>query len=156
MRAAIYHTHGGSDVLQVLDVPTPEPATGQVLVEVAACSLNHLDLLQRRGPALIPGYSLPHIAGMDVAGTVVAVGPDTAGGPEGIVVGDRVVVNPAIGCGACSSCLLGADGKCEVAVVIGGNQAGGYAEHVAVPITNVHRIPADVSSPTQPSCRRCG
>ncbi len=145
MRAAIYHTHGGSDVLQVLDVPTPEPATGQVLVEVAACSLNHLDLLQRRGPALIPGYSLPHIAGMDVAGTVVAVGPDTAGGPEGIVVGDRVVVNPAIGCGACSSCLLGADGKCEVAVVIGGNQAGGYAEHVAVPITNVHRIPADVS-----------
>ena len=47
MRAAIYHTHGGSDVLQVLDVPTPEPATGQVLVEVAL-SLNHLDLLQRR------------------------------------------------------------------------------------------------------------
>ncbi len=141
MRAAIYHAHGDADVLTVQEVPTPEPAPGEVLVEVRACGLNHLDLLQRRGPALIPGFVLPHIAGMDVSGVVVATGDGVDGSTT---VGTRVLVNPAIGCGTCAACLIAEDGKCERAVVIGGNRDGGYAEYVAVPAANVHPIPDDV------------
>lgn len=146
MRAAIYHGHGDADVLAIEHVPTPEPGPGEVLVQVKACGLNHLDVLQRRGPALIPGFELPHIAGMDVAGVVVAVGPhaDLVTASE-VREGDRVVVNPAIGCGHCAACVIAEDGKCERAQVVGGNRDGGYAEYVVVPVANVHRIPDDVA-----------
>jgi NADPH:quinone reductase-like Zn-dependent oxidoreductase len=137
MRAALHHTYGDTDVLVVEDVPTPEPGPGEVLIEVAACGLNHLDVLQRRGPALIPGFALPHVAGMDVAGTVVA------GVTE--LVGQRVLVNPAIGCGTCSFCTSGSDGFCTAAGVIGGNLPGGYAQYVVAPAANVFPIPDAVS-----------
>jgi NADPH:quinone reductase-like Zn-dependent oxidoreductase len=140
VKAAVYHVHGDADVLQVEDVPTPEPRPGEVLVKVAACSLNHLDVLQRRGPALIPGYRLPHIAGMDVAGTVEGYGEGA-----GVDIGDRVLVNPAIGCGECGPCRVAEDGKCESPLVVGGNRDGGHAEYVVVPAANVHPVPDDVS-----------
>lgn len=143
MKAMLYRTHGDSDVLEFSDVPTPEPTIGEVLVRVDVCGLNHLDVLQRRGPALIPGFELPHIAGMDIAGTVVAMGEATVDSP--IKQGDRVVVNPAVPCGQCAECLLGADGRCGQVRVIGATCAGGYAEFVAVPIENVHPVPDDVS-----------
>jgi NADPH:quinone reductase-like Zn-dependent oxidoreductase len=123
MKTVLYRAHGEVDRLEFTDVPTPQPGPGEVLVRVAACGLNHLDVLQRRGPALIPGYTLPHIAGMDVAGVIESCGP----GVEGCEQGDRVVVNPAIGCGECADCLRGMDGRCSDAQVIGGNIAGGYA-----------------------------
>src|SRR3546814_4539807 len=90
MRAAVYETFGAIDVLEVREVPDPSPGPGEVLLEVAAAAINHLDILQRRGPALLPGFALPHIAGMDVAGTVSAVGP----GVDRALVGRRVLVNP--------------------------------------------------------------
>jgi NADPH:quinone reductase-like Zn-dependent oxidoreductase len=138
VRAAIYYEHGDADVLTIAQVPTPEPAAGEVLIEVKACGLNHLDILQRRGPALIPGFELPHIAGMDIAGVVVAVGSGVGPSPA---VGSRVLVNPAVNCGLCPACVIGEDGRCEQMVVLGGNRAGGYAEFVTVPATNVHAIP---------------
>ncbi|MCF8538294.1 MAG: zinc-binding dehydrogenase [Candidatus Nanopelagicales bacterium] len=145
MKAAIYHEHGDADVLRFEDVPTPEPGPGEVLILVKACGLNHLDVLQRRGPALIPGYALPHIAGMDVAGLVAAVGPhaELVTASE-VREGDRVLVNPAISCGHCAACVIAEDGKCERATVVGGNRDGGYAEYVVVPVANVHRIPDGV------------
>lgn len=146
VKVAVYHEHGDADVLRIEDVPVPEPGPGEVLVQVKACGLNHLDVLQRRGPALIPGHALPHVAGMDVAGTVVAVGPhaDLVTATE-VREGDRVLVNPAIGCGHCAACVIAEDGKCETAEVVGGNRDGGYAEYVVVPVANAHRIPDHVS-----------
>ena len=76
MKAALYRTHGGVDVLEVTDVADPVPGPGEVVVAVRATSLNRLDVLQREGPPLLPGFQLPHIAGMDVAGEIVAVGAD--------------------------------------------------------------------------------
>ena len=49
MKAIQYDHHGASDVLQYADVPDPEPGPGDVVVDVAACALNRLDLVQRRG-----------------------------------------------------------------------------------------------------------
>jgi len=137
MRAALHRVFGGVDVLEVTDIADPVPGPADVLLAVRATSLNRLDVLQRRGPALLPGFTLPHIAGMDVAGEVVAVGRDV----ERVRTGDRVVVNPALQCGACAACLAGDDGFCPSVKVVGGNHPGGYAELVVVPATHVYRIP---------------
>lgn len=137
MKAASYDHHGGPEVLTLTSVADPVPGPGEVVVDVAATGVNRLDLLQRQGPGMLPGYELPHIAGMDLAGTISAVGPDV----DGARIGERVVVNPAISCGACAACLAGEDGLCAAPVVIGGSRAGGYAERCAVPATHALVIP---------------
>jgi NADPH:quinone reductase-like Zn-dependent oxidoreductase len=139
MRAVRHHVHGGLDTLVVDEVPVPAPGPGEALVRVVACSLNHLDVLQRRGPALIPGFSLPHTAGMDVAGIVEALG-DPAG-PASVEVGSRVVVNPAVPCDDCPTCRSGRDGQCPGTRVIGGTIPGGYADYVVAPVANLHPVP---------------
>lgn len=142
MRAVRHHVHGDLDALQLDEVPVPEPGPGEALVRVVACALNHLDVLQRRGPALIPGFTLPHTAGMDVAGVVEAYGPGTD--PGALTTGSRVVVNPAIPCWNCDTCRSGHDGQCPTAAVIGGTLPGGYADYVVVPVANLHPVPDSV------------
>jgi NADPH:quinone reductase-like Zn-dependent oxidoreductase len=137
MKAVLHRSFGGPEVLEHVELPDPWPGPGEVLVEVRATALNRLDVLQRQGPALLPGFSLPHIAGMDVAGSVAALGP----GVTSAAVGARVVLNPALQCGECDACLAGDDAFCPVVKVVGGNHPGGYAELVAVPATHVHPIP---------------
>ena len=155
MRAVRHHVHGGLDTLVVDEIPIPEPGPGEALVRVSACSLNHLDVLQRRGPALIPGFALPHTAGMDVAGVVEAIGSSGRGGSGGsgddvgvgvgsdggVAVGTRVVVNPAVPCGDCPACRSGRDGQCPSAAVIGATRPGGYADYVLAPIANLYPVP---------------
>src|SRR3546814_1088043 len=114
MRAAVYDAFGDVEVLQVREVDDPAPGPGEVLLRVTAAAVNHLDILQRRGPALLPGFSLPHIAGMDVAGTVLEVGA----GADPALVGKRVLVNPALQCGSCVACTTGRDGFCHGVKVV--------------------------------------
>ena len=76
MRAALFHTHGGPQVVAIEDVPTPEPGPGELLVQVKAAGLNHLDLWVRRGLPI--ETTMPHIGGSDVAGVVAFLaGPDS-------------------------------------------------------------------------------
>jgi len=140
VKAVLHRGFGGTDVLEYVEVPDPSPGPGEVLVEVRATGLNRLDVLQRQGPALLPGFALPHIAGMDVAGTITATGA----GVSTVHVGDRVLVNPALQCGACEACRRGDDAFCPAVKVVGGNHPGGYAELVVVPATHVHAIPASM------------
>ncbi|WP_035855929.1 zinc-binding dehydrogenase [Cryptosporangium arvum] len=139
MKAVRHHVHGGLDTLVVDDLPVPEPGPGEALIRVDACSVNFLDIQQRRGPALIPGFQLPHTAGMDVAGVVEAVNGD------GIATGTRVVVNPAVPCDDCPTCRDGRDGHCPQTKVIGGTIPGGYAEYAVVPVANLYPVPDDRS-----------
>jgi NADPH:quinone reductase-like Zn-dependent oxidoreductase len=94
MQAVRIHRHGGPEVLQVEDVPKPEPGPGEALVRVLGVSLNHLDLWVRRG---MPGLAVqfPRILGCDGTGEVVALGSGTRG-PK---VGDRVVIEPGYSSG---------------------------------------------------------
>src|SRR3546814_15042360 len=96
VRAAVHHRHGGPDVIELVELADPQPRPLEVLIAVRAAALNRLDLLQRQGPGLVPGFALPHVAGMDVAGEVVSLGEDVTP----VSVGDRVVVNPAVVCGS--------------------------------------------------------
>lgn len=137
MRAMVQMDFGGPEVVHLRDVTEPAMGSDDVLVRVGACGMNRLDVIQRNGPGVLPGFHLPHIAGMDVAGTVVAVGDRV----HEIETGTRVVVDPTQGCGHCRNCVAGARAYCEHLRVIGGNVPGGLAELVAVRADTVIAIP---------------
>ncbi|MER8157556.1 NADP-dependent oxidoreductase [Streptomyces sp. NPDC094472] len=88
MKAVRYHDFGSSEVLRYEDIERPVPATGQVLVRVAATSFNPVDDHIRAGAlnAMLP-IALPHVPGIDLAGTVAELGAEVSG----VEVGDRVV-----------------------------------------------------------------
>jgi NADPH2:quinone reductase len=77
--------HGGPEVLEVAEVPAPEPGPGQLLVDVAAAGVNFMDIYQRQGR---PPYAAdtPFVPGAEGAGTVADAGPGVAG----FATGDRV------------------------------------------------------------------
>lgn len=88
MKAVRFHEYGGPDVLRLEDVDQPVPAAGQVRVRVAATSFNGIDGSIRAGFMQGPmPLTLPHIPGLDVAGTVDARGADVTG----LEVGDQVI-----------------------------------------------------------------
>jgi NADPH2:quinone reductase len=83
LRAVRVATHGGPDVLTVVELPTPKPGPGQVLVTVEAAGVNFIDIYQRTG---LYSLSLPAILGQEAAGSVAGLGSDV----KGWRVGDRV------------------------------------------------------------------
>src|SRR6266404_6589453 len=83
MKAVFIEQTGDAGALRYADFPKPEPAAGQVLVKLAAAGVNFIDTYHRSGLYRIP---LPAVLGMEGAGTVEALGPDTAG----FKVGDHV------------------------------------------------------------------
>jgi NADPH:quinone reductase-like Zn-dependent oxidoreductase len=98
MRAVVYDRYGPPDVLRLEDVPKPSPGTGQVLVKVAATSVNLSDWETLRGSPLysrIGGLRYParRILGSDIAGWVDAVGPAvTRFRPGDEVYGDNLML----------------------------------------------------------------
>lgn len=88
MKAIRFHQYGDSDVLRHEDVATPDPGPGQVRIRVAGTTFNGVDANIRAGRMQGPmPLTLPHVPGLDVSGTVDAVGSDV----RGIATGDRVV-----------------------------------------------------------------
>lgn len=149
VRAVVQRAHGGPEVLEVDEVPTPRPGPDEVLVEVSACGVNRLDVLQRDGPAVVAGFSLPHVAGMDVVGRIVDIGPvdvePTPPGPgwRAPVVGDLVVVDPVVVCGPCPLRAERRETTCPELRAIGSTRPGGYADAVVVPLRNAWPVPDD-------------
>jgi NADPH:quinone reductase-like Zn-dependent oxidoreductase len=138
VRAQVQRGFGHSDVVGIEDVAEPVPASGEVLIAVRACGLNRLDLLQRDAP-LVRGFSLPHIAGMDVAGVVIAHGSDVGGAAPAL--GRAVLVDPVSTCGVCDRCQHGLEPYCENLRTIGSTRHGGFADFVVVPAASCHPIP---------------
>lgn len=140
MKAVVFHQHGGPEVLEYTDRPDPTINAGQVLVEVKACALNHLDVWARKG---LPGIEipLPHILGNDIAGGVRSVGELVTW----VKPGDEVMMHPGVSCGHCSECLAGRDNLCREYTMLGYLLDGGYAEMVAAPGVNVIPKPKNLS-----------
>jgi NADPH:quinone reductase-like Zn-dependent oxidoreductase len=116
VKAIRIHEDGGPEVLRYEDVPDAEPGEGDVLVELRAASLNHLDVWIRKG---LPSVPKPRILGADGAGVVAGTS-------------DRVVINPAVVEG----------GRTHI---IGETRDGTHAELIAVPRAYVHPIPDELS-----------
>ncbi|NVB40527.1 zinc-binding dehydrogenase [Pseudenhygromyxa sp. WMMC2535] len=140
MKAIVLDEHGGPEVLRPVELPDPEPGPGEVVVEIHACALNRLDIWVRGG---LPNLRLeyPHILGSDIAGVVRRVGP----GVDASEIGREVVLNPGLSCGRCEACLSGWDNLCPRYHILGENTRGGYAEAIAVPLTNLVDKPARLS-----------
>ena len=119
MHAVRIHEDGGPEVLRYEEVADPVAGPGEVLIELRAASLNHLDLWVRKG---LPSVPKPRILGADGAGIRV----DT---------GERVVINPGLEHG-------------NVITVIGEHTDGTHAELIAVPETNVFPLDDSISFET--------
>lgn len=124
-------------MLKYGEVSMPAPKAEEALIRVRACAINNLDLQQRRGKIKGP---MPHISGSDVTGVIEKIN-----GESSLHVGDEVVINPAIPCGACPPCKKGL--TCELIIVFGYKTQGGYAEYVTVPIGQLYPKPKNLTFP---------
>lgn len=138
--AMVMMATGGPEVLERRTIELPEPGPREVRIRVRAVALNHIDLWGRRG---LPHfrYEFPHRLGADVAGEIDALGP----GAQNAKVGDHVLVNPGLSCGACEKCLSGSDVMCRRYRILGENTQGGYSRHIVVPDANLLPKPASLS-----------
>lgn len=131
MRAWVQTRFGGPEVRELRETPIPVPAGDEVLLRVGACALNRLDILQRH-ERIIAAMTLPHIAGMDFVGEVIATG-----GIEGEpLIGIEVVVDPVVVCGHCDLCRAGRAAFCRNFRTLGSSRDGGLAQYVVVPARN--------------------
>lgn len=140
MRAAVFSDFGGPEVVQMKDVPIPEPGPGEVRLKVQASSMNHLDLWVRRGlPIETP---MPHIGGSDIAGTVDALGAGVWGVPEG----GRVIVDPSLDYDWYDGQDQGDGFERRPLRLLGEHTQGGFAEYAVVPAANLLTIPDGFSA----------
>ena len=141
MKAMLYHSSGGPEVLEYTDVADPTPGDGDVVVDVAAAALNRLDVLQRNGWYHMPGFTFPHIAGMDIAGVVAEVGAAVTQWKPG----DRVVADPSMAGVPENSKLAGMGDLYGELGILGGTLDGGYATKCLVPASHCYRVPDHIS-----------
>jgi NADPH:quinone reductase-like Zn-dependent oxidoreductase len=141
VRAVVFHEFGNSDVLRLEELPDPVAGPGEVVVDVTATALNHLDVDVREGVSRFP-VDLPHILGVEPVGRIEALGD----GVEGWQVGDRVAPYLIAVCGACTYCRSGRESLCTApAWFISMGSGGAYAEKVLCKETQLVRIPDGVT-----------
>ena len=151
MKAARLHAAGAP--FQIDDVAMPQPRHGEVLVRIAAAGLipNMKAVLSGEHWYRLP--PLPAIYGLDAAGTVERLGD----GVVGVNVGDRVYVNPILGCGACQGCHAGKPMLCPNFCLRGyfstgpGGDAlqaqfpyGAFAQFTTAPVGSLVRLPPSI------------
>lgn len=123
--------------LRDVDIVDPEPAPGEILVEIRAAGICHSDLHYRKEPGRA---RVPLTPGHEIAGVVVEKAP----GVESPVAGERVALHYLVGCG-CADCRAGRERFCPRAEMIGKERDGGFAEMIAVPAENAIPVPDAVS-----------
>ncbi|HJZ46613.1 MAG TPA: galactitol-1-phosphate 5-dehydrogenase [Roseiflexaceae bacterium] len=125
--------------MELQSVPEPTPRPGEAILRVDAVGIcgselsGYLGQNSLRVPPLVMGH--------EFAGTVGAIGADLVS----LRIGDRVTVNPLIGCGECALCRLGLENLCPKRQIIGIHRPGAFAEQVAVPATCCTRLPDGLS-----------
>ncbi|KTG09460.1 alcohol dehydrogenase [Haloprofundus marisrubri] len=139
MKAVQFSEHGDRDVIEYGEFSDPDPEPDEVLVDVKAGALNHLDIWTRKG---MPGIDLemPHIPGSDAAGVVEAVGEKVTRFEEG----DHVAVSAGVSCGQCEFCRDGDRARCVRFHIIGEHVRGVHAEQAVVPEENLVLVPDHV------------
>lgn len=133
MLAAVLHK---ANDLRVEEVRKPEPGPGEVLLRVERCGICGTDLHILRGD--FPAPNLPLIIGHEFAGSVAEVGAGVAH----VAPGDKATVDINIACGVCHFCRIGSKLFCPHVRQLGVHDAGGLAEYVVAPATNVYPLPA--------------
>lgn len=132
---------GPGKPLQMSEVPTPEPAAGEVLIRVAACGVCRTDLHVLDGDLTEP--KLPLILGHEIVGEIV----ETRALESALEPGMRVGV-PWLGrtCGCCHYCRHDAENLCDAPLFTGYTRDGGYAEYCVADARYVFPLPEGPSS----------
>lgn len=121
--------------LREVELPTPQPGPGEILVKISVCGLCHTDLDEIEGRLMPP--ALPVVLGHQVVGTVAERGE----GATRYEIGDRVGVTWLFSsCGVCVFCRSGRENLCERARWTGKDAPGGYAEFMVVGEDSAHAI----------------
>jgi alcohol dehydrogenase len=139
MKAAVYERFQGP--IALVDVADPQPASGEVVVEILAVGLCRSDYHGWHGTD--PDIVCPHVGGHEFVGRVVAVGAGVTRWREG----DRVVAPFVCGCGECEPCRLGQHQVCRRQQQPGFTRWGAFAQYTTVPFadTNAVAVPESVS-----------
>src|SRR3990172_4505535 len=139
MRAAVFH---GPRDIRLSEVPDPTPKTGEVLVRVQRAGICGSDV-KRFLYGSYP-WRLGFIMGHEFCGEIAKLGPEVGGGR----VGEQVVVEPTLYCGACFYCRQGYHNLCVDFMrrgITGSGTDGAFAEYVRVPAYQLHRRPPELS-----------
>jgi len=139
MQATVFDGHGDTDVIDYREVADPDVGREEVLVDVKAGALNHLDVWTRRGMPQLD-LEMPHVPGSDGAGVVLEAGADVTR----FEAGDRVAVSAGVFCGDCEFCRNGEYPLCTSFHVLGEHVPGVHSELAAVPEDNLVRVPEHV------------
>ncbi|MDE1761728.1 MAG: zinc-binding dehydrogenase [Candidatus Micrarchaeota archaeon] len=140
MKAVGFKKYGGVEVIEQLDVGTPQLGENDVLIHTSYTSINRLDILVRSGYHGLK-LPMPHIPGSDVVGRIEAIGSSVQGFSEG----ELVVANTVFGCGRCAKCAAGDEVSCREWKVHGMHTDGSYAQLVRVPASTLVRPPKELS-----------
>lgn len=136
MMKALVFPHTEAMELQML--PIPKPAKNQVLLRIHACGICGTD------PHILHGHydaAFPLVPGHEASGEVVEVGEACSV----LKVGDRVTVDPNVGCGYCDFCHRGLVHLCKNQKPFGVFRNGGFAEYAVIEETHAYKIPDNVS-----------
>lgn len=128
--------------LKVGDWPTPHCGSNDVVIRPIAAGICAGDLYLYGGRN--PYAKYPLIGGHEVCGEVAEVGDDV----RRFKRGDRVVIEPVVGCGHCHPCRHGKHNCCVNFCLIGLHRPGGYAEFTLAPERNVHVVPPGLDAVT--------
>lgn len=128
MKAAAFDKTGPHEKVRYMDVPDPVMGSGDVLVRVQACAVNHSDLDSVRQKSRWD-FPLPWVLGAEFVGTVDAVGIDVTSVAAGALVTALLQYN----CGTCERCVSWRPDLCPNLKIFGTDVWGGYGEFVVVP-----------------------
>ncbi|MFA9517583.1 zinc-binding dehydrogenase [Halopenitus sp. H-Gu1] len=141
MRAAAFAELTGPEGVRIIDRPTPEPESGEAIVDVESRAINRHDLwVLEGGSAMVETDDLPFVSGLDVAGTVQSVGEEVTH----VAPGDEVVLCPIETCRSCRFCREGPENRCESFSLY----HGGLAESVCVTADRLVHRPDGVDATT--------
>ncbi len=141
MKAIVIRQFGAPEVMRLEDVAEPKATPGEIVIKVHSVSVTRtLDCTVRAGKYPVT-IQMPHVLGVDPAGTVIDVG----NGVTKFKIGDRVAVISIIPCLKCTQCVKGLEANCVQSQHIGLHRWGGYAEYVAVPQRNAFKLPDNLT-----------
>ncbi|ELY56001.1 alcohol dehydrogenase zinc-binding domain protein [Natronococcus amylolyticus DSM 10524] len=142
MQAVKILQHGDTDVIEYGEYPDPEVGRDEVLVDIKAAALNHLDIWTRRGLPMLD-LEMPHIPGSDGAGVVVETGVDVTRFEEG----DHVAVSAGVGDLRMDDPTLDPNFH-----IIGEHVPGVHSEYTAISEDNLIPVPEHVDWEVAGSC----
>jgi propanol-preferring alcohol dehydrogenase len=129
--------------LRLVELATPQPQAGELLVRVSACGVCRSNLHMIEGDwvaAGVPARS-PIVPGHEIVGRVAALGP----GVTAFAIGARVGIQPLwSSCGHCEYCLVGREPLCAAKQITGETRDGGYAEYVLANEMYTYAVPDEI------------